>query len=59
MVQRKSVRGSARVRVTERTSAASISREDRVVVEEPLEIRLAAPGSRCHSCDGDYAHARP
>lgn len=43
MVQRKSVRGSARVRVTERTSAASISREDRVVVEEPLEIRLAAP----------------
>ena len=36
---------TVRVRVTETSGAASHQREDRLVTEEPLEIRLAWPGA--------------
>lgn len=36
---------SVRLRVTEVTEAGEVEREDRVVTEEPLEIRLAWPGA--------------
>ncbi len=39
---------SARVRVTEATDDGERSREDRVAVEEPLEIRLEWPGAAAH-----------
>ncbi len=39
---------SVRVRVTESTDGGERSREDRVAVEEPLEIRLEWPGTAAH-----------
>ncbi len=39
---------SVRVRVTESTGDGDRSREDRVAVEEPLEIRLEWPGTAAH-----------
>jgi FdhD protein len=35
---------SVRTRVTEHSGTGSVSREDRLATEEPLELRLAAPG---------------
>lgn len=37
---------STRVRVVEWRADASVSHEDRVATEEPLEVRVAWPGSR-------------
>ncbi len=39
---------SVRLRVTEVKGAMRTQHEDRVVTEEPLEIRLAEPGCRPH-----------
>lgn len=37
-----------RTRVTEHSATAAVSREDRLATEEPLELRLAGPGTAPH-----------